>query len=176
MSLPDFRYHPDPIASGSIKASPAACDCCGHSRGFEYTSSLYTRHRPKPTICPWCIKSGEAAQKYEASFSDDYPLRQAGIGEEIIMEVCKRTPSYNSWQQENWQSHCDDACEFHGDAEPAELRGLSDDAVTQILRLNGMRPEHWRSLLDRYQKGGNPAVYKFLCRHCDTPIYSIDLT
>jgi uncharacterized protein len=28
MDLPVLRYHPDPIASGSIAASDAQCDCC----------------------------------------------------------------------------------------------------------------------------------------------------
>jgi uncharacterized protein CbrC (UPF0167 family) len=35
MDLPVFRYHPDPIASGSgsIIASHAQCACCGGRRG-----------------------------------------------------------------------------------------------------------------------------------------------
>jgi len=37
MDLPTFRYHPDPLASGSIAASDAACACCNQHRGFIYT-------------------------------------------------------------------------------------------------------------------------------------------
>jgi uncharacterized protein len=41
MDLPVFRYHPDPIASGSIVASGAQCACCGARRGFIYTGPVY---------------------------------------------------------------------------------------------------------------------------------------
>lgn len=174
MPLPEFRYHPDPLATGSIKASAAVCDCCGEARGFEYTASFYTRQKPKPTLCPWCIKSGDAARKYDGAFSDDYPLQD--LAEEIVREVCQRTPGYNSWQQEVWQSHCNDACEFHGDAEPEELHALGGDNLAAQLQRSGIKEQHWASLLAKYQKGGNPAVYKFVCRHCQTPIYPVDFT
>jgi hypothetical protein len=176
MELPAFRYHPDPFASGSIKSGSVVCDCCGQARGFEYTASFYTAHKPKPALCPWCIANGEAAKKYAGQFSDSYPLRHAGIAEDIIREVCERTPGYSSWQQEIWQSHCGDACEFHGDAEPAELRALSAPALANVLRAHGMQEHHWRKIVDGYQKGGNPAVYKFVCRVCREPLYCVDRT
>ncbi|MGV8422639.1 CbrC family protein, partial [Pseudomonas aeruginosa] len=31
--LPHFRYHPEPLASGSIEASATTCQCCGKARG-----------------------------------------------------------------------------------------------------------------------------------------------
>lgn len=46
-SLPEFRYHPDPVASGSIVASGATCRVCVEARGYihcgafgGYTDSL----------------------------------------------------------------------------------------------------------------------------------------
>jgi uncharacterized protein CbrC (UPF0167 family) len=57
-------------------------------------------------------------------FSDDHPLAQAGVPDEVIEEVARRTPGYNSWQQEVWLSCCDDACQFHGDAARSELQAL----------------------------------------------------
>jgi uncharacterized protein CbrC (UPF0167 family) len=174
--LPNFKYHPDPIFTRSIRAGSSVCDCCGQARGFEYTASFYSAHDPKPTLCPWCIASGDAASKYEGQFSDDYPLHQAGIAEDIILEVCERTPGYASWQQEIWQSHCADACEFHGDADPLELRALTDAALANLLRANGMTTADWASFVRTYQVGGNPAVYKFVCRRCREAIYSLDFT
>lgn len=176
VSLPEFKYHPDPISTGSIKASSAACDCCGQSRGYEYTASFYSPYRGRLKLCPWCIGSGDAAKKYDGAFSDDYPLAMAGVTEEIRHEVCEQTPGYNSWQQEVWQCHCNDACEYHGDAEPAELRALSGGQLAQILNQNGLNEGHWRNLIDGYEKGGNPAVHKFVCRHCGTSIYTLDFT
>jgi len=174
MPLPKFRYHPDPLATGSIKPSTAVCDCCGEARGFEYTASFYTRQKPKPILCPWCIESGDAARKYDGAFSDDYPLQD--LAPEIVQEVCQRTPGYNSWQQEVWQSHCNDACEFLGDAELEELRALAGDDLAAQLKRSGMKDQHWTSLVAKYQKGGSPAVYKFACRHCRTVIYPIDFS
>ncbi|WP_412524086.1 CbrC family protein [Burkholderia sp. S-53] len=33
-SLPAFRYHPDPLATGSVIRSDARCVCCGDARGY----------------------------------------------------------------------------------------------------------------------------------------------
>ncbi|WP_175969004.1 CbrC family protein [Burkholderia sp. BCC0322] len=34
MSLPAFRYHPDPLATGSVICSDARCACCGDGATF----------------------------------------------------------------------------------------------------------------------------------------------
>ncbi|MFC6064285.1 CbrC family protein [Streptomyces ochraceiscleroticus] len=31
--LPFFRYHPDPLASGSIRAAAETCACCKRNKG-----------------------------------------------------------------------------------------------------------------------------------------------
>jgi uncharacterized protein len=176
MEFPKFQYHPDPLSTGSIKASAAVCDCCGSARGFEYTVSLYSSQRTKPKLCPWCISSGEAARKYDGDFSVPFPLQEAGIADSIVKEVSKRTPGYNSWQQEVWESHCEDACEFHGDAKSEEIAGLIGKELTDHLEYVGLSLEQWQSFLHGYQEGGNPAVYKFVCRHCGISIYPLDFT
>jgi hypothetical protein len=58
--LPDFPYHPDPLATGSIEESPADCVSCGRARGFVYTGSVYAVEEAEP-LCPWCIADGSAA-------------------------------------------------------------------------------------------------------------------
>ncbi|WP_208533113.1 CbrC family protein, partial [Pseudomonas aeruginosa] len=86
--LPHFRYHPEPLASSSIEASATTCQCCGKARGYVYTGSPYSRHElPPGSLCPWCIADGSAAARYEASFSDDYPLLDAGVAADIVTEV-----------------------------------------------------------------------------------------
>src|SRR5262245_3785253 len=35
--LPAFTYHPDPVATGSVRASTNTCPSCGEQRGWEYT-------------------------------------------------------------------------------------------------------------------------------------------
>ncbi len=173
MQLPTFRYHPDPMATGNIRESDEPCECCGQVRGYIYTASIYAEDDVE-TVCPWCIASGEAARKFDALLSDDYSLKQAGISEAVAKEVTQRTPGYISWQQEEWQTHCNDVCEFHGDASLQELSALSGSHLSNFLDHQMLQVETWQSILKQYQPGGNPAVYKFLCRHCKTVIYTMD--
>lgn len=174
MLFPEFRYHLNPLATGAIKDSDAVCACCGQARGFVYTASFYSAKIDEPVLCPWCIANGDAAVKYDGQFADGSPLRAAGVDDEIVNEVCRRTPGYNSWQQDVWQSHCKDACVFCGDAEQSELLGLSDAAVAELLRQSGLTVGNWPKILRSYRKGGDPAVYKFCCLHCSKTIYYFD--
>lgn len=175
MEFPKFKYHPDPISTGAIKESDEVCECCGEARGYVYTSSLYAEEEVE-FICPWCIADGSAAKKFDGMFSDDYPLHEAGVPEEVISEVCEKTPGYNSWQQEVWQAHCGTACEFHGDAEKEELAKLEGEALEKFLSAEMIKPDVWKNILEHYEKGGNPAVYKFKCTDCSEVIYTIDFT
>jgi hypothetical protein len=176
MSIPAFTYHPDPIATGSVRPSDMICRCCGQARGYIYTSSVYAIDTLEDSICPWCIADGSAARKFEAMFSDDRPLAQAGLPDEVIEEVTRRTPGYNSWQQEIWLSCCNDACEFHGDAPCDELQALQGDALARTLAAWEWRERNWPQFVQHYKPGGNPAVYKFRCRHCGVMKYAVDFT
>ena len=51
--MPSFGYHLDPIASGSVKASNAACVCCTEARGYVYTGPVYAEAEYEKTLCPW---------------------------------------------------------------------------------------------------------------------------
>src|SRR5947207_6887785 len=91
-TLPTFRYHPDPIATGSVKPSDKECRSCGEARGYIYTSSVYAEESLDEEICPWCIADGSAAEKFDASFCDANPLAEADVPDHIIEEVTMRTP------------------------------------------------------------------------------------
>ena len=173
MKLPKFKYHPNPIVTGAFEESDEACECCGKATGYKYSSILYSEEEVE-ILCPWCIADGSAAKKFDGSFADDYPLVRAGISESIIAEVCTRTPCFVCWQQEQWQSHCNDACEFHGDAEIEDLKGLVGSKLDAFLAKEMIDAEFWESVLDNYQKGGSPGIYKFKCRHCSEVIYTMD--
>ena len=175
MDLPTFRYHPDPIATGAIKQSDAVCECCFQARGFVYTSHIYCPQAIE-AICPWCIADGSAAEKFNGLFCDDSPLAEAGLTEEIIVEVSHRTPGFNSWQQEVWLSCCNDACEFHGDVTVAEAATMDIDAVTRAC--HGKRPivSQFEDFKKHYRPGGNPAIYKWVCRHCGKVQHYADFT
>jgi uncharacterized protein CbrC (UPF0167 family) len=172
--LPSFRYHPDPIATGSIKPSSVACICCGQARGYIYAASTYCRDSIREQLCPWCIADGSASERYDAMFCDDHPLTKAGLAADIIAEVTRRTPGYVSWQGESWLSCCNDACEFHGDVSREELRSLSGAALDCLIAGTGWTAAQCAKLAQHYQPGGSPAIYKFVCRHCKLPKYCYD--
>lgn len=176
MELPHFTYHPDPIATGSIKPSAEACVCCGQSRGFVYDASFYTTQDVRGPFCPWCIADGSAATRFEGSFNDTYSLASVNVPDAVLQEVEYRTPGYASWQQEVWLAHCGDACEFHGDAPASELQALQGETLDEVLQENMLEPELWQHIVKGYVPGGNPCVFKFVCRHCGARLYGVDMT
>ena len=174
--IPEFRYHPNPIATGNIQPSDIVCLCCGQNRGYIYTASVYAREELRDAICPFCIADGSAAEKFNAMFSDNSPLIEAGVPEQIVDEVTKRTPGYVSWQQEVWLACCGDACKFHGDAPKVEMRELDGETLEQFLFEIEWSASEWKDFVPHYEAGGNPAIYKFVCRHCKRPRYGMDFT
>ena len=174
--LPKFKYHPDPIATGMINASNDECPCCNKKRGYAYSKMPYCTQDIE-NLCPWCIGDGTAAEKYDATFSDGHPLKRAGISDEITEEVTKRTPGFISWQEDEWLSCCNDACEFHGDISVNELKNLDADTMARFRREHDyMDDEDFASLPEYYEPGGQPAIYKFVCRHCGKIHLGMDFT
>lgn len=176
MNIPVFRYHPDPLATGSIRQSDVVCVCCEIARGYIYTAAVYAAGSYRDRICPWCIADGSAAEKLKAMFSCYLSLAEAGVPNAVIEEVTRRTPGFNSWQQENWLTCCGDACEFHGDAPRSELQALQGSTLARTLASWNWKEGNWMKFIEHYQPGGNPAVYKFRCRHCGDTAYAVDFT
>jgi uncharacterized protein len=165
--LPQFTYHPDPLATGMIKASTTSCLCCGQARGYIYFGPVYgERDDLDNCICPWCIADGRAAAA-GATFVDSRPLESAGLSIEIQEKVSLRTPGYVSWQQESWLSHCGDACAFHGDASIEDISGVSKATMEDWMSEYGLKESDWQDITKGYEPGGDPAFYKFACRHCE---------
>ena len=173
MDLPFFQYHPDPIATGAIERTKEICECCGESREYKATSTIYSED-DVDVICPWCIADGSAAEKFDGEFSDSHPLLSEGIHEDIVKEVCERTPGFISWQQERWLSHCSDACEFHGDAKKSDLEALVGERLDDFLAAEFIKAEDWSYLLQSYDNGGDLAIYKFKCRVCNITQFYTD--
>ncbi len=98
--LPTFRFHPDPLATGMVEASPETCACCARARGHVYLGPVHSTHDVQPSVCPWCIADGSAATRLRASFSDELALARQGVPNAVIDEVRLRTPGYVSWQQD----------------------------------------------------------------------------
>ncbi len=165
MEMPTFRYHPDPLRTGVIKRGKEYCPCCGHVRDFFYGGPIYAIEEIE-NVCPWCIADGSAHRKFDATFNDDAPLISAGLARSIVELITTRTPGFTSWQQTDWLTCCDDACEFWGDASSEEVKRL--DRHRDIFPVGSLQVDDimWFEITRTYEPVGSPAFYKFICRHC----------
>jgi uncharacterized protein len=177
MDLPTFRYHPDPIASGSVVASDAACVCCRQRRGFIYTGPAYSESELDDALCPWCIADGAAHRTFDATFADPAGFAD-DIARDIVEEIALRTPGFAAWQQEKWLACCGDAAAFLEPIGHTELRlrypqleGALMMYIVHELEISGAVAVHLLQSLDRDR---GPTAYVFACRHCDNKPAYID--
>jgi uncharacterized protein CbrC (UPF0167 family) len=174
--LPTFKYHPDPIGTGSVVArKDAPCACCGQARGYVYTGPVYGPRELRGALCPWCIADGSAAARFDAVFVDPDQF-ETNLAREVVTEISTRTPGYSGWQQETWLTCCSDGCEFRGDASLQELKALGPAEVEGALAAWGWEAEHWPEFLRNYSPGGDASVFGFKCRHCGRAQYALDLS
>ena len=174
MSLPSFKYHPDPLATGSVTASDAECVCCGRARGYIYIGPVFAIEDYDQKICPWCIADGSAHEKLDASFTDEASIGGGGlygtwdeVSQQVIEVVAYRTPGFSGWQQENWWTHCGDAAQFLGRAGSNELKAYGPEAIAAIQESTGLSdgPE-WDEFFAALDKDGSPTAYVFRCTKC----------
>ncbi|MGW2035234.1 CbrC family protein [Streptomyces sp. NPDC001811] len=173
--LPTFRYHPDPLATGAIEASREVCLCCGQSRGWIYTLSLYTEQDVPGRICPWCIADGTAAERFDGEFVDAYGLD--GVSWEVLLEVTRRTPAFAAWQAPRWLVHCHDAAAFRGEVGYNELAAHPEalDQLRTDLRLGGWRDaDQLEEFL--HSLGGDASAMLFQCTICGGYLAYIDFS
>ena len=168
--LPVFRYHPNPIATGSVVPSASTCRSCGQARGFIYTGPVYAEEELSDTLCPWCIGDGSAAEKFGAQFTDSAGVGGYGdwdaVPSSVITEVSRRTPGFSGWQQERWWTHCGDAAEFLGPAGRTELEERWADALSNLRAVSGYDDDEWKDYLAALDRASSPTAYVFRCRHC----------
>ena len=177
MQLPEFRYHPDPLASGSVEASEVRCACCGERRGSIYTGTPYAQENLTASICPWCIADGSAHRKFDATFVEAESL--SDLPEEIAGTVRTRTPGYASWQQEEWPVCCNDATAFLQPAGLADLRHIDHYEwegllMGHIVHEMGISGGAARRLLESLDRDHGPTAYVFRCLHCNRTHFDVD--
>lgn len=171
MNLPYFKYHPDPIATGSVVRSDAECECCGELRGFIYIGPVYVEDELDEALCPWCIADGSAYSKFDASFTDSDSIGDYGawdsVPKHVVDLVAHQTPGFSGWQQERWWTHCGDAAAFLGRVGHGELIAYGQEAISSIQESTGLPdgPE-WESFFAALDRDGSPTAYLFRCTKC----------
>jgi len=171
MPLPTFRYHPDPLRSGSIITSTSPCICCDQSRGYVYAASIYSEHDLlEEAICPWCIADATAHKMFRAYFVDDEGMDHA-VPTPAHDEIVFRTPGFATWQSERWLACCDDAMAFLEPIGTTELRRYYPELegtlmmyIVHELELSGDAANH---LLNSLNRDTGPTAYVFRCLHCE---------
>jgi len=176
-TLPVFRYHPDPVASGSVHESLEVCACCGVARGYVYAGPVYAVDELDDKICPWCIADGKAHKKFDATFTDDEGFPDSLV-RKIIHEVTRRTPGFSSWQSEQWQVCCGDAAAFiepFGYAEiTARMPHLEGPLMMYIVHDMQISGSGATRLLHSLHRDQGPTAYLFRCLHCGRDLFYID--
>jgi uncharacterized protein CbrC (UPF0167 family) len=170
--LPQFRYHPDPVATGNVIASSAECRSCGRARGYVYVGPVYAEEELGEVLCPWCIGDRSAAERFDAEFTDAEGVGDRGrwgaVPVAVLDEVTRRTPGFAGWQPERWWVHCGDAAAFLGRAGRRELEGRWVAALPAIRAEAGLEADGavWAIYLAALDAGGAPTAYVFRCLHC----------
>jgi uncharacterized protein CbrC (UPF0167 family) len=167
LPLPAFRYHPDPLGTGSVTASDDVCRSCGAARGYIYSGPAYAAEELGEALCPWCIADGRAADTFDVEFTDVGVGVPAGVPSKVIDELRFRTPGFSGWQQEHWLYHCGDAAAFIGPAGRSELE-LHPDALEGLRRelLAESSADDVDAVLAALDRDDEPTAYLFRCLHC----------
>ena len=171
MNLPKFKYHSDPIATGSIKSSNNVCECCGKDRGFISTGPAYSIEELRDCICPWCIYDGSAHDKFSVAFADIAGIGGYGrwekVSKEIKETIAYRTPGFSGWQQEEWWTHCNDAADFLGPSGYEDLIEYGPEIESYFRNELGIEDEAvWNKYFLSLNKDYGPTAYVFRCIHC----------
>ena len=173
--LPEFPYHPNPVATGSVTASDEPCVCCGQERGWVYTGPVYAADAPDTGICPYCIAFGTAAERYDACFADTV---EGDVSRDVVTEILERTPGFTAWQSPNWLTHCGDGAAFLGPAGTKELTAYPDavDHLRGQCAAWTWPPGQVEDFLGSLDKDGGPTAYLFRCRVCAAHLAYADFT
>ena len=178
MDLPKFKYHPDPIASGSVVKSDKVCACCNAAKGYFYQGSVYSEEDDfEDALCPWCIADGSAHEKCDVSFNDAEGLFDQ-VSPEAADEVEFRTPGFSGWQQEHWVACCGDAAAFREPVGYAEITQRYPFLEATLMKhiadewsMTGDAATQFYKSLDRAR---GPTAYVFSCLHCKADLAYID--
>jgi len=178
MELPKFKYSPNAFNLDIFEKEEGICSVCNEKRQIKYTSSFYSVEEPE-YICPWCIADGKASEKYNGEFNDYCGIEGVSpepndtdptIPKELILEITNKTPSYTSWQQEVWLTHCNEPCAFIGYADTKTIEPIIEE-LNDDIENNGYDPEFIRMHLS---KDGSLVGYLFQCVNCEQHRLHVD--
>lgn len=162
MSEYNFKYHPDPFKTGIFKNDESiVCECCKKQSDVYYAGPFYSVEDVE-CLCPECISSGAAAEKFDGEFQDSESTDEVSDPEKLD-ELIHRTPGYCGWQQEYWLAHCDDYCAFLGYYTWAQLEEIG---IAKEIEETYRKDICMLDLSDAKDYLQNNEGYLFKCLHC----------
>lgn len=171
-ALPTFKYNLNPLENKIIVQRPAQCPVCNEKTEYVYEGPFYSFNEVED-ICPWCVKNGKAAEKYDGQFQDDVSCEEVDK-DEYLEELAHRTPGYSGWQQETWLSHCGDFCAFVGYVGWNEIKDLVDELKYDLENIKndfGLTQSELEKVLI---SGGSLQGYLFKCVVCGHHRLTVD--
>lgn len=169
-SLPTFRYHLDPIGSGSVVTSVKKCKCCRKARGFIYEGPTYSEDDLDEALCPWCIADGSAFEKYDVTFVSSEAFDE-DASDDAMNAICERTPGFNAWQTEKWPSCCGEPAAFVTPAGYEQIHTkyprLEGELMMYIVHQMEISGGAATRTLHSLQRDQSPTAFIFKCLHCD---------
>lgn len=181
--LPQFRYNPNAYDIGIFtKALNQKCEVCNQETDYIYSGAFFSIDEIE-SICPWCIHDGRAAKNHKGVFqgaveynnqllsvtyNDETNEYEYYIGYDEIKPINEKkldellfcTPSYVSWQEPQWLSHCNEYCIFIGYLDKNQLISMEVELKDEVKRLEedcGLSLE---------QLGDDIGLYLFQCVEC----------
>ena len=173
-ALPAFRFHPDPVQSGSIERSDERCRACGRVRGFIYTAGCYCVEDLDRELCPWCIADGTAHAKFDVTFHD--MTLPAGIEPAVAEEIEQRTPGFDNLNPFDWPECCGSPMAYGEPAGIAEIRARHPGLEPQLLAAVADRFRDARRMLELLRRDGDPCAHVFSCPVCGGERAIVDST
>lgn len=166
--IPIFRYHPDPVSTGSVVSDEVRCYVCGLARGLIYAGPLTDENDDEVHVCPWCIADGTAAVRLDVEFTMISMRDGEGVHGDVLSTISARTPGFVGWQQERWLFHCSDGAAFLGPVGADVLRQHADamEAIEEECRESGWSEVDARTYIDSIAHDSSPTAYMFRCLRC----------
>ena len=132
-------------------------------------------------ICPYCIKDGSAADKFDGSFNDIVvefegeviDAEAARTPDKVIDELLHRTPGYSSWQGNQWIFYEKDGGVFQGDATVEAVTKASPESKAHFDAVNGIGM--WEDFIEDYTGVGSVSVYHFKARTKEMDLFLWDM-
>lgn len=170
MGAPAFKYHPYPVSTGMFKYDKTVvCGCCGEQTNIYYVGPFYSMEEVHD-LCPECIASGKAAEKFDGAFQDPDNVDEVSDPAKLD-ELVHRTPGYSGWQQEYWLAHCDDFCAFRGYPNWDVLVEMGIDKEVEETFRKDIFDMDFEDVKEHIKNNG---CYLFSCLHCGKHFVYID--